>query len=90
MGGRSSQTTHKLDHKLHTTNSLSHHRRRGALTCRGLPKGLKAVVHCGKRAEFCSTMLPRRASRRDRADASRPKMSRVGRVGAEIEPVERR
>ena len=65
-------------------------RRRRVLTYDDLPKDIKLVIHCVKRAELSSTMLPRRASRREREDSSGAKMSRVGRDGAAIEPFELR
>ena len=46
------------------------------------------MIHCVKRAEFYSTMPPRRASRRDRADSFGAKLNRVGCDAAEVEPFE--
>ena len=65
-------------------------RRRRALTYDDLPKEIKLVIHRVKRAEFSLTVSPRHASRRGRADAFRPRTSRVARDGAEIEPFSRR
>ena len=51
-------------------------RRRSALTYDDLPKEIKLVIHCVKRAEFSSTMPPRRALRRAREDSNGTKISR--------------
>ena len=64
------------------TAAAASSRRWSALTYDDLTKEIKLVIHCVKRAEFSSTMPPRRASRRDRADSSRPRTSCVARDGA--------